>query len=155
MWNFNSLFHYIGNKLRQPKEVVIDRPFLFAIRNTKYNITLVVGKVVNPGIKATLLKEAGDQPLKPDQRFIYIGIEFAVLFQVDGWSSANCYFYIWRLHWRISYGESLQTYFTWLALTPAAINPDTLDKVARYATTTFSNPWFSENLFSLGQKEKI
>ena len=51
--------------------MVIDRPFLFAIRNTKYNITLVVGKVVNPGIKATLLKEAGDQPLKPDQRLFH------------------------------------------------------------------------------------
>ena len=51
--------------------MVIGRPFLFDIRNTKYNITLVVGKVVNPGIKATLLKEAGDQPLKPDQRLFH------------------------------------------------------------------------------------
>ena len=51
--------------------MVIDRPFLFAIRNTKYNITLVVGRVVNPIIKATLSKEAGAQPLKPDQRRLH------------------------------------------------------------------------------------
>ena len=51
--------------------MVIDRPFLFAIRNTKYNITLVVGRVVNPGIKATLSKDAGVQPVKPDQRLFH------------------------------------------------------------------------------------
>ena len=51
--------------------MVIDRPFLFAIRNTKYNITLVVGRVANPGIKTTLSKEAGAQPLKPDQRLFH------------------------------------------------------------------------------------
>ena len=68
---FNSLFHYIESKLRQPKEVVIDRPFLFAIRNTKYNITLVVGRVVNPGIKATLSKEAEALTRKPDQRLLH------------------------------------------------------------------------------------
>ena len=51
--------------------MVIDRPFLFAIRNTKYNITLVVGRVVNPGIKTTLSKEKGVQPLKPDQRLVH------------------------------------------------------------------------------------
>ena len=51
--------------------MVIDRPFLFAIRNTKYNITLVVGRVVNPGIKATLLKEAEALTRKPDQRLLH------------------------------------------------------------------------------------
>ena len=51
--------------------MVIDRPFLFAIRNTKYNITLVVGRVVNPGIKATLSKEAEALTRKPDQRLLH------------------------------------------------------------------------------------
>ena len=61
--------------------MVIDRPFLFAIRNTKYNITLVVGRVVSPSIETTLSKEAEAQPLKPDQRLLH---KKAVTLNQDG-----------------------------------------------------------------------